>query len=171
MPQGLHPKAEGSKYPCLKTTRMPPYFWVRNGPSWYLNSHCHTLATPCYPPEPSVDGREPQGISNGRRLNFHSSHRTDRQSLTQHSQTAQHWEKALHFGSRSRKRTWHWARCFSHRLISHYCQSTYSSGEQFGNNFTGKTRSSQRQQERVGGRGGEWHRQEESSRLKRQGPE
>lgn len=141
-------------------------------PSWYLNPLCHTLATPCCPPKPGVDGREPQGISNGNRLNFPSSHRTDQQSLTQHSQPAQHWGKALHFGSRSRKRTRHRAPCFSHRLISHYCQSTYSSREQFGNRTSpGKTRSSQRQQERVGGRGGEWHRQEESSRLKRPGPE
>lgn len=123
------------------------------------------MATPFCLPKPSVDGREPQGISNEIGLNFHS-YRTDKQSLTQHSQTAQHWEKALHVcgGGGSRKRTQHRAPCFSHCLISHYCQSTYSSrGTVWKQNFTGKMRASQRQssqEEGVGGRRGEWHVQE-----------
>lgn len=49
---------------------------------------------------PSVDGKEPQGITGtNSRLNFHIDRPDKAEPLTQHSQTTQHREKALHVGS------------------------------------------------------------------------
>ena len=74
--------------------------WVRNGALFQPVTHA---AASRGPPKPSVDGKEPQGITGAKsRLNFHIDRADKQQPLTQHSQTAQHWEEALHVGSRDK---------------------------------------------------------------------